>query len=101
MKKNNLDHADNFNSIKVQLEQKLLFIIFLFALIFQFHKGTIRTGYRYCRAAKLLNFNSIKVQLEHILLSKLKIMVRFQFHKGTIRTHHQQQNHQQHQISIP
>ena len=31
---------------------------------FQFHKGTIKTTYRYVRAGKLFNFNSIKVRLK-------------------------------------
>ena len=79
------------------------------ALIFQFHKGTIRT-FKFSQAGlRLRNFNSIKVRLElllHILpiillryFNSIKVRleqeskvnrslaVLFQFHKGTIRTH--------------
>ena len=56
-------------------------------LLFQFHKGTIRTLDDEVKKAKDSDFNSIKVRLEH---SKLKDTVFdlsvFQFHKGTIRT---------------
>ena len=54
----------NFNSIKVQLEQQLL-LHWHQLLVFQFHKGTIRTDY----------FNGV-----------LPTAQLFQFHKGTIRT---------------
>ena len=43
-------------------------------------------GYRYCRAAKLLNFNSIKVRLERVAESAPTADTSFQFHKGAIRT---------------
>ena len=52
-----------FNSIKVQLEQPILISI-LCKLIFQFHKGTIRTIISLLFCLVLSNFNSIKVQLE-------------------------------------
>ena len=55
---------DNFNSIKVRLEQAA----HLFPVdptTFQFHKGTIRTG-------STVRYKSFDVE--------------FQFHKGTIRT---------------
>ena len=55
----------NFNSIKVQLELLRMLLGFLRRLLFQFHKGTIRT---YLSAGASL-------------FSQL-----FQFHKGTIRT---------------
>ena len=57
-------------------------------LQFQFHKGTIRTritAEAYQQA--FANFNSIKVQLERLPTSRLSVVVLvFQFHKGTIRT---------------
>ena len=56
----------NFNSIKVQLEQHLQQYL-LQSMLFQFHKGTIRTG----------GFGEFAVSF-----------VPFQFHKGTIRTFH-------------
>ena len=54
-----------FNSIKVQLERQTISNYIEQGLIFQFHKGTIRTS----RVA------------QHKYTSK-----EFQFHKGTIRT---------------
>ena len=53
-----------FNSIKVRLELSG-FLNFLFSLLFQFHKGAIRTYSRVAIAA-----------LQQV----------FQFHKGAIRT---------------
>ena len=77
-------------------------------VIFQFHKGAIRTFDEICvmlsnshfnsikvrleqrvaPSAKnaLKNFNSIKVRLEHNLLSCWVVLLEFQFHKGAIRT---------------
>ena len=52
-----------FNSIKVQLEL-VEGSRRLFDLLFQFHKGTIRTTIRLEKSAESKNFNSIKVQLE-------------------------------------
>ena len=57
--------------------------------LFQFHKGTIRTGVLAFYVRSGSNFNSIKVQLERkygICDSK---RTKFQFHKGTIRTQRQ------------
>ena len=76
----------DFNSIKVQLE-----LIWQGACgsppLFQFHKGTIRTVYTYCRSFCFSNFNSIKVQLELTLRVVFVVLILvFQFHKGTIRT---------------
>ena len=53
----------NFNSIKVQLELKIVIKVLIYAL-FQFHKGTIRTFYDFDNDFVDKNFNSIKVQLE-------------------------------------
>ena len=99
----------NFNSIKVQLEHrwacsaKLLQMLFQFHkgtirtmygnvhvthdILFQFHKGTIRTPILRRTERLRSNFNSIKVQLElpdHYCL--VRQLFQFQFHKGTIRT---------------
>ena len=72
-------------------------------VLFQFHKGTIRTyaGLK-CMFMQSINFNSIKVQLE---LSYMVVCARtlyiFQFHKGTIRTHFSECRGLRTQISIP
>ena len=98
-----------FNSIKVQLEHVRNLTKQIFYL-FQFHKGTIRTGspgvkvraYFYFNSIKVQleliiyrekikrchHFNSIKVQLERRLANCCQFLLRFQFHKGTIRTIH-------------
>ena len=77
-------------------------------MVFQFHKGTIRTQFLTLSEAALChfnsikvqlelhtrsgkqtsscNFNSIKVQLEQTDASDFVIPELFQFHKGTIRT---------------
>ena len=97
-----------FNSIKVRL--KLVWPrTFITTLIFQFHKGTIKTCAVLVRlVASRLYFNSIKVRLKQRIFMKLdlnqiyfnSIKVRlkpkpvilkyeieeFQFHKGTIKT---------------
>ena len=56
------------------------------AIVFQFHKGTIKT---YC-AKKLKEFlgyfNSIKVQLKLLRQEAKRVFRLFQFHKGTIKT---------------
>ena len=52
-----------FNSIKVQLERKFTATTYGM-IIFQFHKGTIRTQYAVNINTLACNFNSIKVQLE-------------------------------------
>ena len=76
----------NFNSIKVQLEQTLLTSddnLF----VFQFHKGTIRTCGSSVMSRLQSYFNSIKVQLElPALIGSSACKFLFQFHKGTIRT---------------
>ena len=98
----------NFNSIKVRLKQKLEMISSYFVL-FQFHKGTIKTiKYQFCHNAvqhfnsikvrlklavatgiiiPMQYFNSIKVRLKHSsFLGSLSKAFSFQFHKGTIKT---------------
>ena len=56
----------NFNSIKVRLERINGLGSIAGALLFQFHKGTIRTN---------------------IDAQAIDMFIEFQFHKGTIRTH--------------
>ena len=61
-------------------------------VLFQFHKGTIRTELQVLNLVSLLHFNSIKVQLEPIKsVMTITCTDRFQFHKGTIRTKDAQQ----------
>ena len=55
-------------------------------MIFQFHKGTIKTMSRVLEAAGYEDFNSIKVQLKHRNQRRVRYDKRFQFHKGTIKT---------------
>ena len=58
----------------------------MFPLLFQFHKGAIRTlNYASARAA-YANFNSIKVRLELRFVMTITCTDKFQFHKGAIRT---------------
>ena len=58
----------------------------IFLLLFQFHKGTIRTDRRKEENRIICHFNSIKVQLEHLDTDRQRPAATFQFHKGTIRT---------------
>ena len=55
-------------------------------LVFQFHKGTIKTEHFADMLANLLYFNSIKVRLKHASLQQVGKIQAFQFHKGTIKT---------------
>ena len=86
----------------------LLHLCFPLMLVFQFHKGTIRTQRCSVTLTTLAHFNSIKVQLEPALqtssfttlrnFNSIKVQLEllgelcmpsyreFQFHKGTIRT---------------
>ena len=92
-------------------------------LIFQFHKGTIRTigPLRFwwlvsdfnsikvrleqtkvlIALAAIANFNSIKVRLELLGPACEVAMNIFQFHKGTIRTKHSSSRSLATRISIP
>ena len=60
---NSEPNINNFNSIKVRLELPLL-LCCPQMLVFQFHKGAIRTICVMLREIFLANFNSIKVRLE-------------------------------------
>ena len=62
-----LNEEKHFNSIKVQLEQTPIFRKGRH-ILFQFHKGTIRTALGNEIGKKGYHFNSIKVQLEHEVL---------------------------------
>ena len=55
-------------------------------MLFQFHKGTIRTLRPALPVRGLRHFNSIKVQLEPKPQAVNALKRLFQFHKGTIRT---------------
>ena len=55
-------------------------------MVFQFHKGTIRTEEEGLSPFDFTNFNSIKVRLERFLGFGDAHIHLFQFHKGTIRT---------------
>ena len=53
---------------------------------FQFHKGTIRTPLTGATDITVTHFNSIKVRLEQRGTMERGEAPQFQFHKGTIRT---------------
>ena len=56
-------------------------------LLFQFHKGTIRTQNSFHCCNEMYHFNSIKVRLEQLgRANNIEAAIIFQFHKGTIRT---------------
>ena len=55
-------------------------------MLFQFHKGTIKTKDRFSLLAAFIDFNSIKVQLKHFEIFLNVCFRSFQFHKGTIKT---------------
>ena len=55
-------------------------------MIFQFHKGTIKTCGRYRNEHNQADFNSIKVRLKHAVNAGSNAVRAFQFHKGTIKT---------------
>ena len=55
---------DNFNSIKVRLERLSIFNPIAKFLLFQFHKGAIRTAAENNAFVRCYYFNSIKVRLE-------------------------------------
>ena len=56
-------------------------------IVFQFHKGTIKTEREESSLSSIRNFNSIKVRLKPIWKFRFFDVCRlFQFHKGTIKT---------------
>ena len=54
--------------------------------LFQFHKGTIKTGVVREEVEQNQNFNSIKVRLKREFVERCRTIWTFQFHKGTIKT---------------
>ena len=54
----------HFNSIKVRLKLSVWIVSTLICLLFQFHKGTIKTVSRIGHGLKFPDFNSIKVRLK-------------------------------------
>ena len=54
----------NFNSIKVRLKPKASKTRIIVFIVFQFHKGTIKTGTQLIYSAFYRHFNSIKVRLK-------------------------------------
>ena len=64
----------DFNSIKVRLELSFL-IADDIVLVFQFHKGTIRTNYHRLIELYSTYFNSIKVRLELLRIFWLLLML--------------------------
>ena len=76
----------NFNSIKVRLELSCHLLVLLLSLIFQFHKGAIRTLLVLSLVVCHQHFNSIKVRLELSAEIAAAALSAFQFHKGAIRT---------------
>ena len=71
-------------------------------MLFQFHKGTIKTQTSLNKTIEgLNNFNSIKVRLKLEYDVKEHGILIFQFHKGTIKTGVSIDLPQCAQISIP
>ena len=56
------------------------------SLLFQFHKGSIKTLINYTSMQKSSNFNSIKVRLKLNGYREFSTPYQFQFHKGSIKT---------------
>ena len=77
---------NDFNSIKVRLELIGNCDTYSRELVFQFHKGAIRTTGAAAASAAARDFNSIKVRLEPEMVAKGEKVYLFQFHKGAIRT---------------
>ena len=76
----------NFNSIKVQLEHEMSRYYTDF-MLFQFHKGTIRTLFPRCNNPVPVVFQFHKGTIRTSVSSFLQpCWSLFQFHKGTIRT---------------
>ena len=55
-------------------------------ILFQFHKGTIKTPLHFLPCWLHLYFNSIKVRLKQVMMYRNMLLTTFQFHKGTIKT---------------
>ncbi len=70
-------------------------------MLFQFHKGTIKTTSTNYVNRVYVNFNSIKVRLKHGIGQHARNLFAFQFHKGTIKTKDCDKNFLPKHISIP
>ena len=68
---------------------------------FQFHKGAIRTCVSVSMSILVFSFNSIKVRLEHVRSKSVQIPKLFQFHKGAIRTKNIDNTEKTQIVSIP
>ena len=75
----------DFNSIKVRLRLRSK-IETSRVILFQFHKGSIKTKMGDRSAGGIWNFNSIKVRLRLSVNLTLRDLSLFQFHKGSIKT---------------
>ena len=76
----------HFNSIKVRLkhaEQSIITVI----IIFQFHKGTIKTdlSHRHMFTAQIFQFHKGTIKTGGCA-TEIYVASEFQFHKGTIKT---------------
>ncbi len=71
------------------------------SIVFQFHKGTIRTILEDWSLGSKTYFNSIKVRLEPLPALSKMVETIFQFHKGTIRTKRIDEYYHKYPISIP
>ena len=78
--------TEDFNSIKVRLERVIPAACATFT-IFQFHKGTIRTGKKDYQTAvrRIFQFHKGTIRTPSGLQPPSPPQI-FQFHKGTIRT---------------
>ena len=81
-------HTNNdFNSIKVQLRLYSPLRDLALAMKFQFHKGTIKTGFRNDRRYDADIFQFHKGTIKTVChLRPSWCLHAFQFHKGTIKT---------------
>ena len=71
-------------------------------LVFQFHKGTIRThsSFSFPKRNVLFQFHKGTIRTQY-WAKKAEQINAFQFHKGTIRTHFSECRGLRTQISIP
>ena len=77
---------NNFNSIKVRLRRSMKSILLCCGILFQFHKGSIKTKKRQSWTFDQKYFNSIKVRLRRAKSPACTAPKAFQFHKGSIKT---------------
>ena len=76
-----------FQFHKGTIKTKRFTMISTVFLKFQFHKGTIKTNLEMLNISNDSNFNSIKVQLKQAHFNvNVSSLMSFQFHKGTIKT---------------